>query len=976
MAAWILAWIDRREWQDSAAADTDSMGAIGAALRAGSNLERVEVSGFGLLQSDGMPVPYLESLPPRLVTWDDGHLDIYVPNSETDIDAFLEQDSAGLTGPVLMFMVDADQLGRHSDREVGEAVRLLLAGEKTATLGHAFSGVRASCEVPWDATVFLAWCRGDLNRTEDLPPSDRHELIGWLGGSHPIRLESDRGFRLVTLSLATSDKTPLELPVDSGSLMVLLGRNGAGKTWILENIALALSRVRGIEVGDLRSSLPSLVRRSDKDLKPDARARLQVSRQEDAPEFFRRLFFISAYSPISRQEMVKVMPSGRKVWDALTPIASPDALDPRHLLETFDLPGIRAALIDGMLKLVRAEYDSSALRRIFDSYLSGTDIILDSDGSITYRPPDGSMLVGLLHDISFEQYLRLVSSDANGSARDAICWAFAQALRELIAHPADGGVEALVRNLDPEGPFKRFSGLTLEALIAELDGLQGRVDLSVVGLGMFHPQAAAIFEGWQRSPWTELYNELLQRARDWLPLAVPFDPDPGPDDLETMVEGLLIGLARTVLRPSTLDKAAPSHPFAWPDVGPAVEVMADLLAERATGLLPGFAAANGPILIRVAPREEWHRRRVHVTLGPDDSSIPLASAAGGVLAWCTACLRFAAAQLRASRWAENDDARTIALTAPEELAPSIDGSYPFLYLVDEPEAHLHPTARKEVVDVCDKLAQQSSGGVLVATHALEFVGTQEMVSATYLVEGGIAQKLPPGLPALRERSQQLGVSPGAVLMSARAVLCVEGPTDEWAVSTFAGDALNRSLVYILRLFGMERLADRLPDLDLVFSLDIPVYLLLDHVRRSKLRELLERRSVGVHTKEEQELSRLAQTLRGDRKATVLPMSKVDILRTVPDEAMARAFEHSSWGTWPKWSFVDAAMEDRHRHGRPASFKDDFRGATGVEVHRVVDTLRRLKLSGLRSPDLDRVANTLLADLSSGRYRNGERLRYL
>jgi hypothetical protein len=205
------------------------------------------------------------------------------------------------------------------------------------------------------------------------------------------------------------------------------------------------------------------------------------------------------------------------------------------------------------------------------------------------------------------------------------------------------------------------------------------------------------------------------------------------------------------------------------------------------------------------------------------------------------------------------------------------------------EAHLHHTAIGDVVDVCDELARHSTGGGIVATHALEFLGRPDMVTAPLLVDNFTVQPVTPGLPELRSRAQHLGISPAMVLASARAVLCVEGESDANVLNALVGNELDRSYVHTLRLFGMNELADRLPELDLVYSLDIPVYLLLDHVRASKLQALLSGERIVDATKEERELLRLEQALR-DRKATVIPMAQVDIVRSIPDEAMKRIID--------------------------------------------------------------------------------------
>lgn len=215
-----------------------------------------------------------------------------------------------------------------------------------------------------------------------------------------------------------------------------------------------------------------------------------------------------------------------------------------------------------------------------------------------------------------------------------------------------------------------------------------------------------------------------------------------------------------------------------------------------------------------------------------------------------------------------------------------------------------------------------------------------------------------------------------VLNSARAVLCVEGESDARVLDAFVGTELDRSYVHTLKLYGMNGLADRLPEVDLVYSLDIPVYLLLDHTRASKLRDLLEGGHVRDATKEEKELNRLAQALRL-RQATVIGMAEIYIVQTIPDEAMSRVLHRLKKAAWPGWKeakvAVDQKVEDTRRrrtHGEPFyGFKNGFRDVVGAPVNQVINALADVNLEGINAPVLTRVVKSLTADLESGEFRN-------
>jgi hypothetical protein len=82
---------------------------------------------------------------------------------------------------------------------------------------------------------------------------------------------------------------------------------------------------------------------------------------------------------------------------------------------------------------------------------------------------------------------------------------------------------------------------------------------------------------------------------------------------------------------------------------------------------------------------------------------------------------------------------------------------------------------------------------------------------------------------------------------------------------------------------------------------------------------------------------------------------------------------SVWGALARdGSQIDRQWEDRH-----VPFKEAFAEAAGGSLKAVSAALRRLSLSGVTSPHLLRVTNSLLADLSSGAHRRaGVGLRLL
>jgi energy-coupling factor transporter ATP-binding protein EcfA2 len=941
MSAWILAWVDRSVWRDLIAADPAAAEQLGEALKAHALVPHDRLDGFGKLQADYEGLgrhdrDYLASHETRLVVWSDGELVEWPASERSDVTDFLAapQDS-GFSGPILLFGIEWNDVGNRSAIEVGEAVATLISG---GTPADSLGGLtpRTFAEVASGDTAWFAWYGNALLRTDKLSASHRYTIAQTLGGRRHLSTP-DTPLRLVHVSMRSPRKAEIELPMEPSTLMVLLGRNGAGKTTILEELAIALGQAGGItSPEELRKSFPSLARRRADDLNLYTKVTLRADNQDAAPQLFQRLLFLLAYGPMSPFGFRTLMPRGGEVWDGLSAVDDPEAIDPRRLIDELDLETLRAAFVDAIVRSV-PDCDDQAeklLRTIVDAYLSGTDVVLSTEGGrggiIGYQPPPAESIAATANSISFERYKQLFEGlEASPYASDALRWA-ATTFDDWKGGPAQG-------------------------------------------MSAVHPQWDQLGGVRTESPWAELHDDVLRRVRESLPAVVAFDPRPGDGGIEASVEEILIDFLRKGFVHLRYLNDTDVHLFANRVAAEKAKTLVTHLAAGATELLPPFAREAGSIRISIAPSEEWHRRRIHVEIDSDGKLFPLAAAASGVASWGIACIRLAAAQLRASLWGAGE----FDGLADPDLTPRAPTLYPLLYLADEPEAHLHHTAIKEVVDVCDSLARNSTGGCIVATHALEFLGRPDMVTAPLLVENFAIRPVTPGLPELRSRAQYLGITPAMVLNSARAVLCVEGESDAKVLAAFVGTELDRSYVHTLKLYGMNDLADRLPELDLVYSLDIPVYLLLDHTRVSKLRDLLKGEHVRDATKEEKELNRLAQTLGGGRQATAIGMAQIDIVQTIPDEAMSQVLHFLKKAAWPGWEEANVAIEQkvedtRHRrtYGEPFyGFKNGFRDVVGASVNQVINALADLNLEGINAPVLTRVVKALTADLESGEFRN-------
>lgn len=121
---------------------------------------------------------------------------------------------------------------------------------------------------------------------------------------------------------------------------------------------------------------------------------------------------------------------------------------------------------------------------------------------------------------------------------------------------------------------------------------------------------------------------------------------------------------------------------------------------------------------------------------------------------------------------------TIALL--QELAKDKGAEHSIFLALDEPEAHLHPTAIREIETLLRQIATEQQ--VLVATHNPLLVN-RDHIPSNVVVEGNQA-KVARDIAAIR---RTLGVQGGDNLSSAELVVLVEGLTDEAILRTVLSD---------------------------------------------------------------------------------------------------------------------------------------------------------------------------------------------
>jgi hypothetical protein len=230
--------------------------------------------------------------------------------------------------------------------------------------------------------------------------------------------------------------------------------------------------------------------------------------------------------------------------------------------------------------------------------------------------------------------------------------------------------------------------------------------------------------------------------------------------------------------------------------------------------------------------------------------------------------------------------------------------------VDEPEAHLHPSAVASVVRWCHRMVD-CGFNVMAASHHEEFLRTStEQVTfvsvsrefehwddawgKSYSRSWTKARTLLSGsTSALQELAGEIGMHPAVALSLQRAILFVEGPFDEAVLDEYAGPALDAAGVTIIPIHGTKNL-EGLIDGEFTTRLGIKTAILTDNTNTATIWD----RSNRKRSSEEIKLVRLLQSFeaKGLLPPTPFGISEDDLLFALPASAIRDFLQ----GPFPGW----------------------------------------------------------------------------
>lgn len=273
-----------------------------------------------------------------------------------------------------------------------------------------------------------------------------------------------------------------------------------------------------------------------------------------------------------------------------------------------------------------------------------------------------------------------------------------------------------------------------------------------------------------------------------------------------------------------------------------------------------------------------------------------------------------------------------------------------IWLVDEPEAHLHPHAQAKVIDAIERFP----GDVVVATHQPRFLSrpgwSPQALSVRKDGSTGVGS-IPNG--KVRDVAGRLGITAGELLVGTAGILFVEGEHDRLILGDQFQSDFELARVRILRLHGVDNVRS-VAEQGLITDIltDLPVAILVDNAR------LHGRHSAKV-THEEQMLKHLQQELaKSDRHVIMEGLDRPDIVAYLNEEVVR--------SLWPAFSGWRSVIAD-YRHDQSHSFKDwlyrkhrvDLR--TTDKIQKVLNHMRERHLP-LEAP-LPSTAMSILSQLS-------------
>jgi len=422
------------------------------------------------------------------------------------------------------------------------------------------------------------------------------------------------------------------------------------------------------------------------------------------------------------------------------------------------------------------------------------------------------------------------------------------------------------------------------------------------------------------------------------------------DDIDERVTAAIIAaLPRLSGRPELgtklFERTEAGTPDSW-QLRPEVRRVVSAFSMLATALLPDFV--DGSVYAHFEIPTNWDATPlIHVGFQErgEKRAEFVENVGRGAARWIAASIQIALRVL--------EHAHEIAAEPGEGLRSGAFSGH--VLFIDEPEAHLHPSAVQSIVRWCQRMV--SSGfNVVVASHHEEFLrvtgGGQTLVHVTRDPKTGIthAQTLPSlRTTRLLELAADIGMHPASALSIRRAILFVEGTLDEAVLDEYAGLELDSAGVKIIPIHGTKNL-EGLVAVELATELGIKTGILTDDTNPATMYAKARGRRSGEE-KKVIDVIQIAQE-KGLPVPAVFGVPEKDLLFALPADAIR---EHLG-GPFPGWKEVVA--ECRQSLGKTPSdtvhWKQYAAEQYGLRIDTpggVRDLIRALDLANVPLPSI-------------------------